>query len=68
MSGHTYDLSCIEDKNMKDIFEYGDDSDKVLETLKLKQHLWRYNGSTYYIIKYDDVREKGLFNKFHCYK
>jgi hypothetical protein len=53
MSGHTYDLSCIEDKNMKDIFEYGDDSDNVLETLKLKQHLWRYNGSTYYIIKYD---------------
>ena len=57
MSGHTYDLSCIEDKNMKDIFEYGDDSDNVLETLKLKQHLWRYNGSTYYIIKYDKNKE-----------
>ena len=66
MANYIYDLKCIEDNNMSEVFE--NDNENVLKTLKLKQRLWRHNEATYKIIKYnkdylsfDRIKSTGLF-------
>ena len=48
---YIYDLSTIEGKDMTTVYQ--DDNEAILDSLKLKQRLWRHNGATYKIIRYD---------------
>ena len=48
---YIYDLSTIEGKDMTKVYQ--DDNESILDSLKLKQRLWRHNGSTYKILRYD---------------